>query len=108
MKAWMLVVSLVAVLGFTGLADAKGAKHGKAIKGTITAVNGATFTMTTSASKKNLNAAAAETYEVDSSTATVSGGTLEVGAKVSVTGSMSGKKITALTVKIAGKHKKKT
>ena len=109
MKTWMLALSLVAVLGFTALADAKGtkgAKHGHGIKGTITSVNGATFTMTTGVNKKKANAAV-QTYTVDSSSASVTGGTLSVGAKVSVVGSQSGEKITASTIKIAGKHHKK-
>lgn len=114
MKAWMLALSFVAVLGFSSLADAKGAKHDKGIKGTITAINGATFTMTAKPSKKNPNAAG-QTYTVNTSSATITGGTLAVGQTVSVAGSQSVSQangqtlttITAATVKIVGHSKKK-
>ncbi len=114
MKVWMLALSFVAVLGFTGLANARVAKRGGGIRGTITAVDGATFTMTTGASKKNPNATVM-TYKVDTSAATVTG-TIAVGANVSVVGSSSPQFIggqtiqilKATTVKVSGGKKKKT
>jgi hypothetical protein len=105
MKTWMLVLSLVAVLGFTGLADAKGVKKDKGIKGTIVSVTGKSFTMTLHAGKKNANANPT-TITVDTTNATVTGD-LAAGAKVTVVGSQSGDKITATTVKVGKAHKKK-
>src|ERR1700728_1387678 len=93
MKNWMLALSLMAVLGFTGLADAKGAKNDKGVRGTVatlvTNANGTVtgFTMTLGGKHKatanaNANANAPTTITVDTTTAMVTG-TLAVGAKVS-------------------------
>jgi hypothetical protein len=113
MKTWMLALSLIAVLGFTGMAQAKG-KKGKGVKGTVATVvtdaNGKVtgFTMNVGHHKKNANAnaAAPTTITVDSSSATVTG-TLAVGAKVSVEGAQTGDNITATSVTVSKGHKKK-
>jgi RNase P/RNase MRP subunit p29 len=110
MKAWMLVLSLVALMSFTGLADAKG-KHGNGIRGTIVSVTGNTFTMTLHAKKsKTADAtapAAPATVTVDATAATITGA-LAPGAKVEVVGSQNGDKITATAVTVHTGHKKKS
>ena len=96
----------MAVLSFTGLADAKHAKRNKPIRGTIATLNGNTFTLTTGGGGKK-STKPVVTYTIDSSTAKITGGTLAVGEKVSVTGTISGTNITAFTVKLGKHHKKK-
>ncbi|MDB5356205.1 MAG: hypothetical protein JWN24_2658 [Phycisphaerales bacterium] len=104
-KAWMTVLALVAIVGFTSFAEAKGAgkKSDGSIHGKITVLTGSpvtSFTMETGG-KKN-----PQTITVTVGTATIEGGTLAVGEKVSVIGGKDDKgNITATSIKIGG-HKK--
>ena len=124
MKAWMLALSFVAVLGMTGLADAKG-KNGKGgIRGKIESVTGNSFTITVGKHGKK-NAAAADAAAAaaapksmtvkfdDKTTITVNGaaGKIDasmVGKRVSVIGGTTGDTITATQITVTdGHHKKK-
>jgi hypothetical protein len=104
-KAWMTVLALAAIVGFSSFADAKGAgkKDDGSIHGKITVLTGSpvtSFTMQTGG-KKN-----PQTITVTVGTATIEGGTLAVGEKVSVIGGKDDKgNITATSIKIGG-HKK--
>jgi hypothetical protein len=107
MKSWMLALSLVVVIGFSGFVDAKekGKKGGKGLKGTIATLTTSPvgFTMTLNAGKKKDPTATAATVTVITTGATITGGTPAVGAKVSVVGSESAGVITATQVTIAEK-----
>ncbi|HWE94531.1 MAG TPA: DUF5666 domain-containing protein [Tepidisphaeraceae bacterium] len=106
MKAWMTVLALAAILGFSSFADAKGAgkKGGGGMHGKITVLTGTPVTSFTmeSGGKKNPH-----TVTVNVGTATIEGGTLAVGSHVSVVGTMDGNgNVTATTIKIQ-QHKPK-
>jgi hypothetical protein len=106
MKAWMTVLALAAILGFSSFADAKGAgkKVGGGMHGKITALTGSPVTSFTmqSGGKKNPH-----TVTVNVGTAAVEGGTLAVGSHVSVVGTKDGSgNITATSIKIQ-QHKPK-
>ena len=129
MKTCMLALSLFAILGFTGIADAaKGQGHGT--RGKISSVTAGTdgtgtFTMTmghhgkknaastTTAANTPTTAPSLMTVTFTSSTTiTVNGaaGKLDsslVGKRVSVIGTTSGNTITATSITITDGHKKK-
>ena len=118
MKTWMLALSLIAVLGMTGLADAKNKGKDKGTKGKIETVAAGSFTMTVGhKGKKNANAAAAQSMTVKFDATTLisingaAGGKIGpsmVGKHVIVTGGTNGNTITATKITISdGKKGKK-
>jgi hypothetical protein len=106
MKAWMTILALATIVGFSSFADAKGAgkKGDGGVKGKITALTGSPVTSFTmeAGGKKNPH-----TVTVTVGTATIQGGTLAVGSHVSVVGTEDGSgTIAATSIKIH-QHKEK-
>jgi len=112
MKAWMIVFSMVALLGMTTLADAKGnGKKDHGVRGTIATVNANNNTFTMTVGKKN--ATQTITVNCTNATITIDGSasafaSLASGQKVTVIGTQNGDTIaaTAITEKTPKKKNK--
>ncbi|MDB5302364.1 MAG: hypothetical protein JWO87_4027 [Phycisphaerales bacterium] len=105
MKVWMTVLALTVIVGFSSFADAKGAekKGDGGVHGKVVSVSGSpvtSFTIQTGGKKDP------KTITVTVGTATIEGGTLAVGDRVSVIGDKDDKgNINATSIKVGG-HKK--
>ena len=111
MKNWMIALTIVSMLGFTGLANAKdksktghGGMHGK-----ITAVTDTSFTMTVGGKKNphsvTVTLAAGATVMIDGVAGKITSDL--VGKKASVTGPENAGAVSASAVTVSTKHHEK-
>jgi hypothetical protein len=109
MKSWMIVLSMVAILGMSGVADAchngKQSQARNGIHGRISSVGQSSFSMTTNGREKGSGRSVIVSYgpgttfngaaSIDSSL---------VGHEVAVVGLMSGDTITASSITMIASH----
>lgn len=109
MKHWIVALTIVSMLGFTGLANAKGKKGGHGMKGKITAVSDNSFTMSTGGKKNphtvTVSLATGATLIVDGVAGKITADM--VGKMASVTGAENAGAVSATAVTVTTKHKHK-
>ena len=109
MKTWIIALAMVAVLGMSGLANAKtecGKKHDKGVHGKIATVDASSFTITTGG-KKNPQTL---TVKFDANTTVMIDGVAgkldssAIGKTCKIVGSNDGTTVTATSITITTKH----